>query len=172
MRVRELSQQETFPHPDESQKPLESSQVVMAITDHLTGDHRLVSYAARFTDTQGDLILTHVEDLSTFERYVTTIGKIPSIDTDSAHEAIREQLLKEPRQYIASCRDVLHSTGLSLNVREVVMLGHQLSDYRRLIEINDVDLLVLNSKDDQQMAMHGLAYPLTVELRQTPMLLL
>ncbi len=51
-------------------------------------------------------------------------------------------------------------------------MGNHLRDYRRLIEEHKVDLLVMNTKDDEQLAMHGLAYPLTVELRNTPMLLL
>ena len=34
------------------------------------------------------------------------------------------------------------------------------------------DLLVMNTKDDEQMAMHGLAYPLAIEVRSIPLLLL
>ena len=37
---------------------------------------------------------------------------------------------------------------------------------------DEVDLLVLNTKDDDQLAMHGLAYPLAIELREIPLLLL
>ena len=51
-------------------------------------------------------------------------------------------------------------------------MGHYLNDYRRLLDEHEIDLLVLNTKDDEQLAMHGLAYPLTVELRETPMMLL
>ena len=46
------------------------------------------------------------------------------------------------------------------------------SDYRRLIAERNVKLLVMNTKDEDQLAMHGLAYPLSVELRDTPLLLL
>ena len=35
-----------------------------------------------------------------------------------------------------------------------------------------VDLVVLNTKDEDQLAMHGLAYPLAIELRQIPLLML
>jgi hypothetical protein len=35
-----------------------------------------------------------------------------------------------------------------------------------------VDLLVMNTKDEDHSAMHGLAYPLAVELRGTPLLML
>ena len=145
---------------------------VMAITDHLTGDHHLVSYAAALTAPGGKLFLTHVEDEAAFERYISTIGKIPTIDTESARHEILDQLLKEPRDYIASCREVLRREALPIELEEIIALGHHLTDYRRLIEEHDVNLLVLNTKDDDQLAMHGLAYPLSVELRDTPMLLL
>ena len=39
-----------------------STDTVMAITDHLEGDERLVNWAARFTSEGGTLCLTHVED--------------------------------------------------------------------------------------------------------------
>lgn len=144
---------------------------VMAITDHLTGDHHLVSYAARLTEASGKLYLTHVEDLGTFERYIATIGKIPAIDTDTAREEILKQLLQEPHDYIKSCRGVLEDST-SMKVQEIVTAGHRLADYKRLIDEHQVDLLVLNTKDDDQLAMHGLAYPLAVELRRLPLLLL
>jgi hypothetical protein len=50
--------------------------------------------------------------------------------------------------------------------------GHHLSEYRRLVQEHDVDLLVMNTKDEGQLAMHGLAYPLAIEIRSIPLLLL
>jgi len=151
---------------------LRTPDVVMAVTDHLTGDHHLVSQAAFFANPAGTLYLTHVEDEATFIRYIETIGKIPEIDTDFAREAILEQLLKEPRDYIHSCRKVLKDADPELNIEELVTAGHRLSDYKRLVAEHDVCLLVMNTKDDEQLAMHGVAYPLAVELRETPLLLL
>ena len=148
------------------------TQQVMAITDHLAGDHHLVSFAAEMTQIGGTLHLTHVEDEATFARYIATISKIPTINTDDARNAILQQLLKEPRDYVDSCRKVLEAEGLPLNVKTIVTVGHHLTDHRHLIEQNQVDLVVLNTKDEDQLAMHGLAYPLTIELRDTPMLLL
>ena len=51
-------------------------------------------------------------------------------------------------------------------------MGHHVREYRRLIDDNQVDLLVANTKDDDQLAMHGMAYSLSVELVDVPMLLL
>ena len=160
------------PHPAEQRIEASQSRSVMAITDHLTGDHRLVSIAARCTADGGTLFLTHVEDEATYDRYMSAIAKVPDIDTETARQSIKDQLLKEPHDYIESCRRVLKESGLRLQVEEVVTLGHRLSDYRRLVDQHDVDLLVLNTKNEDQLAMHGVAYPLTVELRDVPMLLL
>ncbi len=47
-----------------------------------------------------------------------------------------------------------------------------MKDYLKHIDEKQVDLLVLNTKDGDQLAMHGLAYPLAVEVRQIPLLML
>ncbi len=161
-----------LPSPHRSAKIPSSTSSVMAITDHLAGDHHLVSYAARLTSVGGTLLLTHVEDQVVFEQYLGIIGKISSIDTDVAREAIMEQLLLEPHDYIQSCSEVLAEAGLPIKIGEIVTLGHYLRDYERLIEQHEVDLLVMNSKHDDQLAMHGVAYPLCIELRDTPIMML
>ena len=51
-------------------------------------------------------------------------------------------------------------------------MGHHVADCRELAQANDVDLIVMNTKDEEQLAMHGLAYPLAIELRDIPLLLL
>ena len=164
-----------LPHPAAQRSAdhaLKTTMRVMAITDHLAGDQHLVNCAVRFTAEGGTLWLTHVEDEATFERYIDAISKIPDIETQSAREAILHQLLKEPHDYIRSCREVLEAHKLPLKLEEIVGMGHHLSDYRRLIEEHQVDLLVLNTKDEGQLAMHGVAYALTVELRRIPLLML
>ena len=163
-----------IPHPrDEASfdASMQHTEVVMAVTDHLVGDSRLVSYAARFTEKSGDLFLTHIEDDVTFERYIEAISKIPSIDTENAREQIIKQLLKEPRDYIESCTRELKGEGLDLRVHSEARTGHRLTEYKQLVEDQSVQLLVLNTKDEDQLAMHGLAFPLAVELRQIPLLM-
>jgi nucleotide-binding universal stress UspA family protein len=164
-----------LPHPEaerSAQHALENTDRVMAIADHLTGDHRLVNYALRLTEQGGTLWLTHIEDEATFGRYIEVISKIPSIDTDEARAAVRAQLLKEPQDYIEGCVEVLRKAGAHVEVEPLVVFGHHLSEYQRLIEQHEIDLLVLNTKVDNQLAMHGIAYALAVELRQIPLLML
>jgi len=164
-----------FPHPGRGgamPHALLNTDQVMAITTELTGDDRLVNFASRLTQPHGVLHLTHIEDGATFERYLEVISKIPSINTDDAREAIRAQLLKQPSNYIESCRAGLAAAGVPQVVEGIVAIGHRLSEYARLIAEHEIDLLVMNTKDDDQFAMHGLAYPLAVELRDIPLLML
>ena len=68
--------------------------------------------------------------------------------------------------------EVVRKAGTQVKVEQLVGFGHRLSEYKRLIEQHQVDLLVLNTKDEDQLAMHGIAYALAVELRQIPLLML
>ncbi|MFK7737862.1 MAG: hypothetical protein AB8B50_17655 [Pirellulaceae bacterium] len=161
-----------LPSPHREASIPSDTKSVMAIADHLTGDNRLVSYAARLTTPGGKLLLAHVEDKQVFDRFMQVIEKIPSIDTDGAREAILEQLLLEPKDFIKSCAEVLKQAELPIAIEEVVTFGHSLVDYKDLLEQHQIDLLVLNTKQEDQLAMHGLAHPLCVELRDTPILML
>jgi hypothetical protein len=148
------------------------TQTVMAMTDHLTGDHRLVDWAVRFTLPEGRLFLTHVEDGYTFDRYMDAISKIPQIETEEARELLLAQLLKEPRDYAASVAAILGKHEDMPRVIGETRVGHHISEYAHMIREHEVDLLVLNTKDHEQLAMHGLAYPLVIELRHVPTLML
>ena len=163
-----------LPHPKAQplDEILQGTRSVIAITNHLTGDHRLVNFAAHFTEEKGTLFLTHIEDEAVFRSYMDVISKIPTITTDAAEEEILRQLLKEPHDYIRSCRDTLQAEGLALKIQEIVTLGHHIADLTRLVEDHQVDLLVLNAQDEDQFAMHGQAYSLAVELRKIPILML
>ena len=161
-----------LPHPQTDTQWPQHTNNVLAITDHLAGDHHLVSFSSRLTASEGSLVLAHLEDENELERYMQTISRIPAIDTDDARAGLEHQLLKEPTDYIESCRAWLDSHRADLNVAAEVSIGHRLEDCRRLIADHNVDLVVMNTKDADQMAMHGLAYPIAVELRETPLLLL
>ena len=164
-----------FPHPAAAEM-LSAAEAgcrhVMAMTDHLAGDICLVNAALFFTPAQGTLHLTNLEDQQVFERYMEAIDKIPSIDSAAARDSVLAQILKEARDYIQSCRTVLEEQGLDVEIQETVELGLHVADYKRLAAARDVDLLVMNTKDSGQLAMHGLAYELAVELNDIPLLLL
>ena len=162
-----------LPHPRRMpERARTDTDTVMAMTDHILGDHRLVNWAARFTDAEGSLYLTSVEDRTAFDRLIEVVGRIPSIETEHAREQIGAKLLKDAEEYTASCAEELARAGLPFSVTRIVTMGHHLSEFRRLVHDHDVDLLVMNTKDEDQLAMHGLAYPLAIEVRSIPLLLL
>lgn len=163
-----------LPHPDASGaiSGVENTDIVMAMTDHLAGDSGLVNAAAAFTEPEGTLHLAHVEDQATFDRFMDAIGKIASIDTETARTEILRRLLKDPQDFVRSCREAMAAAGLKLNVVETVTVGRRLAEVKRLIDEHRVDLLVIHTKDRDQLAMHGMAYPLAIELRTTPLLML
>jgi hypothetical protein len=164
-----------LPHPldkDIYKHALKNTNCVMAITDHLSSDDDLVNYAVQFTEPEGKLYLMHIEDADTFEYYINAISKISDIDTDDARGSISKQLLKAPKDYIHSVETILNQENLPINIEKIIGFGHHLTEYRNYIKQYRVDLLVMNTKDKEQMAMHGLAYPLVVELRSIPLLLI
>jgi len=164
-----------LPHPDAERglpHSVHDTDRVMAITDHLAGESRLVNAALAFTRPGGTCWLTHVECAQHFERYMAVISRIPALETEVARETIAAQLLKEPLDFIRSCRAVIEAEGLEVRIAELVTMGDRLPEYEKLIREHEVDLLVLYTKDEDQLAMHGLAYPLAVELRQIPLLML
>ncbi len=166
-----------LPRPDaegswEPPAVADADHCVMALTDHLAGDSDLVDIAVAFAAPGGRLVLAHVEDQHVFERYIEVIGRIPEIDTEVARETILRQLLREPRDYVESAARNLHDADVDLRVDPVVTIGHRVAAYTGLVETHSVDLLVMHTKDDDQLAMHGLSYPLAIELHATPLLLI
>lgn len=164
-----------LPHPERGgalPHAIQNTDRILTVTDHLTGDDRLVNWSLAFTEPRGTLWLAHVEDLRTFERVVEAISRIPDLDTETAREQLRARLLKDPTDYIASCREAIAAEMPHLTIEEVVVLGHRLVEYQRLVDTHALDLLVMNTKDESQSAMQELAYALAVEVRSIPLLLL
>jgi len=145
---------------------------VMVVTDHIAGDNRLINYGVKMCASGGTIWLCHVEDEAVFNRFLDIIGKIPEIETEQARELIGNQLSKDAGNFIETCIEELREQGPNISYHSSVTRGHHLSEYRELIDSHDVDLLVANTKDEDQLAMHGMTYSLSVELANVAMLLL
>ncbi len=144
---------------------------VMVLNDTLVGDDELVSWGALVTREQGELHLCHMEHDEVFDRYIDAISKIPEIDTDTARETIQALLMKEPREYIASARAALEAIAAPLTIHEHVLSGHRVADYRALVDAHEVDLVIFPTLEEDRIALHGVAYSLSVELVTTPLLM-
>jgi len=145
---------------------------VMAITDHMSADDRLVNYAVSMTENKATLQLVHMEDTATYNRYIDAISKIPDIDTERAKIEIKAQLLKEPTEYIQSCAGVLKQQDIPVKIKSIVRFGHSVLEFQKQIKKKKIDLLVMHGKDEGQLAMHGVAYPLAIEIREIPLLII
>jgi hypothetical protein len=163
-----------LPHPEAAymaDHAMQDTREVMVVTDMVAINHELINYAVRLTRPGGTLFLSHVENLYIFERYIDAIGKIESLNTEVARTRLAEQLLKEPEDYFLSCADILKEHNIDLDVRSMVTLGNAVAEYRRQIDSRKLDLLVMHARDEGQQAMNAVAYPLAVELRQVPLLM-
>lgn len=145
---------------------------VMVVTDHISGDSRLINYGVALSSGQGEIWLCHVEDDAVFERYMRAFEKIPAIDSDTAREELDRQLLADARHFIDACLTELREKVPNVEFQESVSRGHRLREFVQLVESQDADLLVVNTKDQHQLAMHGMAYALSVEMIDRTLLLL
>ena len=155
-------------------KPLSDGRCdrTMVVADHISGDNRLINYGVRMTPDDGQLWLCHVEDDAIFERYMRAIEQIPEINTATARDRLEATLLKDATDFIGSCISELQQARGSIKYESRVARGHFLKHYTELIHEAGIDLLVTNTKDEDQLAMHGMAYSLSVELVEIAMLLL
>ena len=164
-----------LPHPTanyQAEHALQDTTDVMVVTDMNAVNDSLINYAAAMTHPAGNLYLTHVEDVRVFERYMDAISKIEVIDTETARKRLSEQLLKEPEDYFRSCAEILQQHYPDMRFNSLVLFSELVAEYRHQTESRKLDLLVLSAKDERQYAMHSVAYPLAVELRQIPLLLI
>ncbi len=162
-----------MPRPtDESYSLPKTTAQVMVVTDHLTGDDRLVNWAAHLCNDGGTLFLTHIEDERVLAKFLEVFSKIPGIDLDLVTEKVPQKLLDMPLDYVQSTAEELASNNVHEKVVPIVKLGVPVTAYEALVEEHEIDLLVMNTKDSGQSAMHSLAYALSVEIRDSPLLLL
>ena len=151
---------------------LVSPSKVLVLTDQLIEHPRLVDYALSIMKDTGQLSLAHIEDESQFERYMSMIAKIPEIDTESARSFLREQMYKDAQNFFSVIDQNIKDQGLAIDVQASFRMGHKLRTYVSIAAENHVELVVIQGKDEDQIAMHGLSYPLAVELNHLPLLII
>ena len=161
-----------MPNPLRPTAVRKNTEDVVVITDHIVGDQRLVNWGLRFVADHGHFKMVNVEDDLVFRRYMDVIGKIPDIDTDTARSSIEHRLLHEAQDFLDAWAKSIQTDFAALKVDTVVRLGHTTRDYMQLVEDDEVDLVVFNTREEGQLAMHGIAYALAVELLDTPLLML
>ena len=160
---------EAYDLPELPQRP---SRNVMVVTDHISGENRLINHGVAWADGRGEVWLCHVEDDAVFDRYIDAISRIPEIDTEEARVLLQRQLSKDASDFIETCLGEVKPRNPEIRFHCSIGMGHLLKEYRQLVESHDIDLLVFHTKDEDQLAMHGIGYALSVELNQRCLLLL
>ncbi|PCJ19538.1 MAG: hypothetical protein COB02_07270 [Candidatus Cloacimonadota bacterium] len=163
-----------IPHPYSdysAQHATQNTDKVMVLSDHLSTENKLTSIAADFTQKNGELTLFHFENQYQFDRMINTISCIQQINTDVAKTEIKKKIISEANHYMNSCEKLLKKTHPGILIHKKCIFGTLISSINDYINQNQIDLLVINTKDQDQLAMHGLSYPLAVELRQIPILM-
>ncbi len=85
---------------------------VLVVTDHMTGDDKLVNWGVHFTPDHGTLVLAHVEDDQVFDHYMNVIARLQGIPTDEARQRILDKLMEMPREYIETVIRELTESGI------------------------------------------------------------
>ncbi len=149
-----------------------STDRVMVVADHISGDDALVNFGVQFTHRRGTLYLAHIEDEGILEYYLDAIDRMQDIDSKVAREQLPARLLKTASDYIDSVAKVLSDSNIEEEVVPLVKLGRGVGAYQSVLAEHDIDLMILNTKDDRQDAMDSMAYALAVQIRSRPLLLL
>ena len=160
------------PHRPDLTDKLRATQRVVLVTDHIVGDQRLVNWGLCFVNNTGLLQMVNIEDDQVFKRYIEVISKIPDLDTELAHKSIERQLIHEAEDFLSAWAAGIKADYAQLDVETLVQLGHSSQDYIRIAQDADADLVVFNTLNEGQLAMHGIAYALAVELLHRPLLML
>ena len=98
------------------------------------------------------------------------ISKITTIDTENARSQIHSQLLKDPHDFITSCRERLKVSNPSINVAEIVEFAEGFDPFRDHIHRENSNLLVIRAVDHDNPGIHGLADRLINQTRHIPVL--
>ncbi len=151
---------------------LENTDRVMVLSDHLVSDGRLINWGLRLVEQGGRITLVHIEDDAVFGRYLAAISKISGLDTELAETAIEKQLLHEASDYADEVKAVFEAEHPNVQVSKNIRLGHTVKEVLAVASHEECDLVVLNTKDEDQLAMAGKAYSVAVELIDKPLLLL
>ncbi|MEM7372024.1 MAG: hypothetical protein AAF587_25635 [Bacteroidota bacterium] len=163
-----------MPHPrlHDMKEVLDKPGAILVASEHAYANHHQVNYSLNFVEDGAPLVLVHIEDEDTFEYYMDSIEKIPALDTEVARDSLHDQLLAGPLHYAESVEEYIRQNFPNIDIQTHITFGHLITAYQELLHSQLVDLLVTNTKDDTQLAMHSIGYSLAVEFRQTPVLLL
>ena len=161
-----------MPHPQQHTDTYTKPKHLLLFSSELTNESELVGFANAFvTSKDQSLTMVQMDDQATYDRIFEIISKIPQIDTDDAQYYIQERRSLEMKDWVMRCIDALEKKGNAPHLSYMDIHDPSMKKCASLIEEHQADLLIINTKDDEQLAIHGLAYPIMVQFRNIPLLL-
>ena len=161
-----------MPHPHQNTDTYTKPKNLLLFSSELTQESELVGFANAFVASKDEsLIMIQMDDKATYDRIFDIISKIPQIDTDDAQYYIQERRSLEMKDWVTRCIDFLEQKGNAPHMSYMDIYDPSMKKCASLIEEHQADLLIINTKDDEQLAIHGLAYPIMVQFRNIPLLL-
>lgn len=160
-----------MPHILEEAQEYSPPESIILISDDLTKEADLLGWACSFRSHSSRCTLVELENLTYLNRLLNTIAKIPQIDTEMAQEKISSQLQKDSQGWLERSQDILREWERPPSLKRVQIAQSCMTSCIELVEEEKAKLIVLNTKDDDQLAIHGLVYPFMVQFRNIPLLL-
>ena len=160
-----------MPHILEDTQEYAPPESIILISDDLTKEAELLGWACSFRGHKSRYTLVELENLAHFNRMLDAIAKIPQIDTEIAQEKIMSQLQKDSQEWVERSQALLEEWDRSPSLSRTQIAQSCMSSCVELVEKEKAELIVLNTKDEDQLAIHGLVYPFMVQFRHIPLLL-
>ena len=161
-----------MPHPIQFTNVYTEPKRLLLFSAELTKEAELLGFATAFASSKDvSLLMAQMDDQATYDRIFDIISKIPQIDTDDAQHYIKERRSNEMNDWVLRCTEHLEAKEIGLQLSHIDILEPNMNKCASLIEEHHADLLIINTKDEEQLAIHGLAYPIMVQFRNIPLLL-
>ena len=134
-------------------------------------DTDIINKAMSFCDEK--LILAHIIDKGIYDQFSYALDRVPDLVYSDFEEEIKNQL----NQYVFNLSKGVNKAlsdidnSLHSNVISYSNIGVVSREFKDLIEKYKPSLLAFQSKDETQLAMHGLGYAMAVEFPAQSILL-
>ena len=160
-----------MPHVLEDTREYAPPESIVLISDDLTKEADLLGWACSFRGSQARCTLVELHNEAHFHRMMDVIAKIPQIDTEVAKDKIYLQLQKDSLDWVSRSQEIVGRWERPLSLQRTEMAQSCMTSCTELVQKEASELIVLNTKDEDQLAIHGLVYPFMVQFRHVPLLL-
>lgn len=160
-----------MPHIREDTKDYAPPESIVLLSNDLTKASDALAWACCFRGHRSRCTLVELENMVHFNRVLDVIAKIPQLDTDVAREKIMKQMHTDSADWVIRSQKILKNWKRPPSLARKQVVQNALAACSDIVQQVGAELIVLNTKAEDQLALHGLVYPFMVHFRHTPLLL-